>query len=111
MLKLLRKSSTTNGQVMTVIFYIALFLFLVLCGILCLVILIQESKSLGLGASFGGDPGDSVFGTSTADVLKKFTAWLAIIFMAACVLLSLWTGAMGRSKARLMPTSIEQMQE
>jgi preprotein translocase subunit SecG len=74
---------------MTFIFYLALFLFIGLCALLCFVILIQESKSLGLGASFGGDPGDSVFGTSTADVLKKFTSYLAIIFMAACVLLSL----------------------
>jgi preprotein translocase subunit SecG len=96
---------------MTAIFYVALFFFIGLCALLCLVILIQESKSLGLGASFGGDPGDSVFGTSTADVLKKFTAYLAMIFMVACVLLSLWTGAMGRSKARLMPATIEEVQE
>jgi len=97
---------------MTFIFYFALFFFLLLCAILCFVILIQESKSLGLGASFGGDPGDSVFGTSTADVLKKFTAYLAIIFIISCVLLSLWTGAMGRSsKVQLIPTTIEQLQE
>ena len=96
---------------MTFIFYLALFLFIGLCALLCFVILIQESKSLGLGASFGGDPGDSVFGTSTADVLKKFTAYLAVIFMASCVLLSLWTGAMSRSKSHLMPPTIEEVQE
>ena len=96
---------------MTFIFYLALFLFIGLCALLCLVILIQESKSLGLGASFGGDPGDSVFGTSTAAVLKKFTAYLALVFMASCVLLSLWTGSMGRSKAHLIPSTIEQVQE
>lgn len=95
---------------MTFIFYLALFLFLGLCALLCFVILIQESKSLGLGASFGGDPGDSVFGTSTAEVLKKFTAYLAVIFMASCLLLSLWTGAIGRSKDRFMPASIEEVQ-
>ncbi len=95
---------------MTFIFYLALFLFLGICALLCFVILIQESKSLGLGASFGGDAGDSVFGTSTADVLKKFTAYLAMIFMISCVLLSLWTGAMSRNKARLMPTTIEEVQ-
>ncbi len=95
---------------MTFIYYSALFLFLVLCAVLCLVILIQESKSLGLGASFGGDPGESLFGTSTADVLKKFTAWLAVIFMVSCVLLSLWTGAMSRSKSRAIPASIEETQ-
>lgn len=96
---------------MTFIFYFALTLFIGLCALLCLVILIQESKSLGLGASFGGDPGESLFGTSTAAVLKKFTAYLAIIFMASCVLLSLWTGAMSRSKARVMPPTIEEYQE
>jgi len=96
---------------MTFIFYLTLILFLGLCALLCFVILIQESKSLGLGASFGGDAGDSVFGTSTADVLKKFTAYLAIIFMVSCVLLSLWTGAMSRNKAHLIPASIEELQQ
>ena len=95
---------------MTFIYYIALFFFLLLCAVLCLVILVQESKSLGLGASFGGDPGESLFGTSTADVLKKLTAWLAIIFMSSCVLLSLWTGAMGRSKSRIISPAIEETQ-
>jgi preprotein translocase subunit SecG len=94
---------------MSFIFYLALFFFLVLCALLCLVILIQESKSLGLGASFGGDPGESIFGTSTADVLKKFTGWLALIFMASCILLSLWTSSLSRSQAHLLPTTIEQV--
>jgi len=73
---------------MTILFYISLFLFLLLCLLLTLVILIQESKSLGLGASFGGDPGESIFGTSTAQVLKKFTAYLGVVFAIACILLS-----------------------
>ena len=96
---------------MSFIFYLVLFLFLGLCGLVCLVVLIQESKSLGLGASFGGDPGESVFGTSTADVLKKFTAYLAVIFMIACVLLSLWTKSLARSKSEWVPTTIEQVQD
>jgi preprotein translocase subunit SecG len=95
---------------MTFVFYLAIFLFLGICGLLCLVILIQESKSLGLGASFGGDAGESVFGTSTAAVLKKFTAYLAIVFMVSCILLSLWTGAMGRNHAHLVPSSIEEVE-
>jgi preprotein translocase subunit SecG len=95
---------------MTFVFYLAIFLFLGICGLLCLVILIQESKSLGLGASFGGDAGESVFGTSTAAVLKKFTAYLAIIFMVSCILLSLWTGAMGRNNSHLIPPSIEDVE-
>jgi len=94
---------------MSFFFYFFLFLFLCLCGLLCLVILVQESKSLGLGASFGGDPGESLFGTSTAQVLKKFTAYLAVIFMISCVILSLWTGVLSRNKAsRYVPPSIEE---
>jgi preprotein translocase subunit SecG len=93
---------------MTFLFYFVLFLFLCLCGILCLVILVQESKSLGFGASFGGDPGESLFGTSTAEVLKKFTAYLAVAFMIACVVLSLWTGVLSRNKERFVPPTIEQ---
>ena len=92
---------------MSIIFYLLLFLFLCLCGVLCLVILIQESKSLGFGASFGGDPGESLFGTSTAEVLKKFTAYLAVIFMISCVILSLWTSVLSRNKAHFVPPTIE----
>lgn len=93
---------------MTFIFYLAIFLFIALSTLLCFVILIQESKSLGLGASFGGDPGDSVFGTSTADVLKKFTAYLAVLFIIFCVLLSLWTNRIGNQSSSTIPFSIEE---
>lgn len=97
---------------MTIIYYIAIFLFLLLCAVLCFVIMIQESKSGGLGASFGGEASDSVFGTSTADVLKKFTAWLAFIFLVSCVILSIWTQAMGRSKsAAVDPFQTEEVLE
>jgi len=94
---------------MNILFYIVLFSFLILCVLLCFVILIQESKSLGLGASFGGDIGDSLFGTSTANVLKKFTAYLAGIFLIICFILSLWTSAMGRSKMAVPPINNEEI--
>jgi preprotein translocase subunit SecG len=70
----------------------------------------QESKSSGLGSSFGGEARDSVFGTATADVLKKFTAWLAFIFLASCVLLSLWTNAMGRASTNAPAFNVEQIE-
>jgi preprotein translocase subunit SecG len=82
---------------MTFLFYIFLFLFLLASVLLCFVILIQEAKSLGLGASFGGDNSDSLFGTSTAEVLKRFTAYLAGAFLVSCLILSLWSGSLGRS--------------
>jgi preprotein translocase subunit SecG len=97
----------------TFLYFTAITLFILTCVLLCSVILVQESKSTGLGASFGGDAGDSLFGTSTADVLKKFTAWLAIVFLIACVLLSLWTTAMGRlnnNAADSVPFTMENLE-
>lgn len=88
---------------MTILYYLFIFLFLLLSLVLCGVILIQESKSSGLGASFGGDSGDSLFGTSTPEILKKVTAWLAVIFLCGCIVLSAWTGAMGRPKTPARP--------
>ncbi|ADI38511.1 putative uncharacterized protein secG [Waddlia chondrophila 2032/99] len=94
---------------MTLIYIFSLIFFMILSAVLCFVILIQESKSSGLGASFGGDTGDSLFGTSTADVLKRFTGWLSVIFLASCVLLSLWTSAMGRTPVQeVEPSTIEE---
>ena len=96
---------------MTVAFYILLFLFLFLSIILCFVILIQEAKSLGFGASFGGDSSDSLFGTSTAEVLKRFTAYLSSGFLICCLLLSFWSASLGRAQtATPLPAAIEQPQ-
>ena len=96
---------------MMVLFYMFLFLFLLLAAVLCLVILVQEAKSLGLGASFGGDTGDSLFGTSTAEVLKRFTAYLAGIFLISCLVLSLWGSSLSRQKAaRLSKVETESVQ-
>ncbi len=93
---------------MTFLYYLAMVLFLILSVVLCGVILVQESKSSGLGASFGGDSGESLFGTATADVLKRFTAWLVLIFFVSCVVLSLWTESLGRISIGGSPLIIEQ---
>ena len=76
---------------MSFLFYSFLFVFLLISVVLCFSILVQESKSMGLGASFGGDAGSSLFGTSTAEVLKKFTAVLGVIFAVCCIILSAWS--------------------
>ncbi len=96
---------------MTFLFFFTIFIFLILCVMLCGVIMIQEGKGGGLGASFGGDVSDSLFGASTADVLKRFTGWLAAIFLIACVILSLWTEVMGRTKTSAAPYDVEYIEE
>lgn len=87
----------------TFLYFVAMTLFILISIVLCFVILIQESKSTGLGASFGGETSSSLFGTATADVLKKITGWLAIVFFAACILLSFWTASMGRTQSEPTP--------
>lgn len=79
--------------------------------LLCFVILIQEAKSLGLGASFGGDTSDSLFGTSTAEVLKRFTAYLSAGFLASCLILSLWSGSLGRARDALPVETVQPAEE
>ena len=95
---------------MGILFYLSLIIFLVATAVLCLAILVQESKSLGLGASFGGDAGDSLFGTSTADVLKKFTAWLGVFFLGACILLSVWSESASKTSKEPLPYTIEEVE-
>ena len=95
---------------MTVLFYAFLFIFLFLCVILCGLILVQESKSMGLGSSFGVDSGDSVFGVSTPDILKKVTSWCAVAFCIGCLLLSFSTNLLGKkldAKEFLLPAAEE----
>lgn len=96
---------------MMILYYISLALFMTLCLLLCATVLIQESKSLGLGASFGGDASDSLFGTSTADVLKQFTAVLIGLFFASCLILSLWTNSIGTTPDLPVQTEIQEVQQ
>ncbi|MCH9621360.1 MAG: hypothetical protein S4CHLAM20_07800 [Chlamydiia bacterium] len=79
---------------MSLLFFMFVFLFLGMGILLSLLVLMQESKNLGLGASFGGDSSSSVFGASTADVVKKATAYLAVAFLAGCFILTYWSHAL-----------------
>jgi len=95
---------------MTFLFFFSIFLYLLVTVMLSGVIMIQEGKGGGLGAAFGGDSGESLFGTSTADVLKRFTGWLAVVFLVGCVVLSLWTEVMGRSSGASTPYNVESVE-
>lgn len=76
---------------MTILFYFAITLFLLLCFALSGLILVQESKSGGLGASFGGETTQALFGTAAPDILKRCTAWMIAFFLTSCILLNFWT--------------------
>ncbi len=85
---------------MTILYFFFIAAFLCLCFVLNLLVLIQEGKGGGLGTTFGAsDSSDSLFGTSTPEILKKVTGWAATVFIAACLVLSLWTGSLARHSA------------
>lgn len=92
---------------MTTLFYFILFCFLLVGIILSLVILVQESKKSGFAALMGGsDSTNSLFGVGTADVLKKFTAYMIVIFMGFCIIFSIWCSTMNKSASMPMQGSI-----
>jgi preprotein translocase subunit SecG len=93
---------------MIFLYYFALVLFVLLCLVTCFAVLIQESKSMGLGATFGGESASAMFGASTAEVLKKFTAVLGGIFLVSCLILSIWSAMIEPTKVDTRPIQVEQ---
>ena len=74
-------------------FGIMLFIFVVVCILLCLLILIQSDKGGGISGAIGGGlaGASSMFGTQdTANVLTRTTAILASIFMGLCIIMSIF---------------------
>jgi preprotein translocase subunit SecG len=63
--------------------------FVLVALLMVLVILMQRPKSEGLGAAFGGAVTENIFGAQTTNVLVKFTTWLAGIFFALTLALSI----------------------
>jgi len=90
-------------------YFTAIAFFLLLAVLLSGLIFIQEGKGGGL-AAFGGEAQDSLFGTSTADILKQITGYMAAVFLVMCVLMSLWTSSMGRAQTVNNEAIIEEPQ-
>ena len=66
-------------------------LFIVIEVVCCLlltgIILLQKSKSEGLGMAFGSGMGESLFGARAGNVLSKATVILGLIFLVNTVVL------------------------
>ena len=61
-----------------------------ICSLLLIgVILLQRSKSEGLGVAFGGGTGDSLFGSRTGNVRTKITITLSGVFVVTTILLGI----------------------
>lgn len=67
-----------------------------LCSLLLIgVILIQRTKSQGLGMALGGQMGEALFGARMGNVLTRVTVILGIIFLVNTTLLA-YVGASSR---------------
>ena len=73
------------------IFLKALFIVVeVLCCLLLIgLVLLQKSKSEGLGLAFGAGAGEALFGARAGNVLSNATVVLGIVFMANTLLLGI----------------------
>ena len=56
--------------------------------LLVVIILLQRSKSEGLGLAFGSQMGESLFGARAGNVLVKATVWMGIIFLVNTTVLA-----------------------
>jgi preprotein translocase subunit SecG len=74
---------------MNLLINFCLAIFVLVSLLMMLVILMQRPKSEGLGAAFGAGVTENIFGAQTTNVLVKFTAWLAGIFFALTLALSI----------------------
>ncbi len=70
-------------------FGILVFIEIIVSIMLIIVVLMQSSKGGGLAGSFGGGQVSTVFGVRrTADFLSKATTYLAIAFVALCLVIN-----------------------
>jgi preprotein translocase subunit SecG len=82
----------------SVLLVVLILVEVVCCLLLIGVILLQQSKSQGLGLAFGGGMGESLFGSRAGNVLTKITIILSIVFLANTTLLGiLFTSSDDRS--------------
>ena len=84
---------------------IVLTIIEVLCSAMLLgVILIQKTKSQGVGLAFGAGMGESLFGAQMGNVLTKTTVYLAVIFLVNTTILAV-LGAKAKQDAPESVTS------
>ena len=89
------------------LYNIAIFIFVIVCLLLIGIILIQSSKTGGMGAAMSGQAFQDAFGGQGADrLLLKITSFLAIAFMFLAMVIGILPNpgseTQDRSKSILM---------
>lgn len=69
---------------------IAVFIFVIICFLLMGIILLQNSKTGGMGAAMGGGAMNAAFGGHGADkLLVRITSALAVLFMMLAIFIGM----------------------
>lgn len=78
------------------------------CLMLIGLILLQKSKSEGLGLAFGAGAGESLFGARAGNVLSRATVILGIVFLANSLLLGVLFAQKDKTLMEQIPVSATQ---
>ena len=75
---------------MSALYYVVIFIFVLICLLLVGIILMQSSKTGGMGSGLAGNAAlDTAFGGDGADILLvKITTVLATLFMVLSIILN-----------------------
>ncbi|MGC4016702.1 MAG: preprotein translocase subunit SecG [Luteolibacter sp.] len=76
-----------------------LVIFFLVCVMMVLLILMQRPKQEGLGATFGTNVTDQVFGARTTNVLQRGTVYLATAFFVLSLALAILIGHQNATKS------------
>ena len=71
-------------------------------------VLVQQSKSTGLGTTFGGGGSDSLFGAHAATHLSKLTVIFATLFIVITLALAILSGHQSRYNQSIMDLTAPQ---
>jgi preprotein translocase subunit SecG len=77
---------------MSLLFGIVMFVFVIVCLLLCLLILIQSDKGGGISATLGGGfaGANALLGTQdTANILTRGTSIFAGVYISLCIVLTI----------------------
>ena len=84
---------------------VAVFIFVVVCILLMGIILLQSSKTGGMGAAMGGGAINTAFGGHGADkLLVKITSGLAVSFMGLAMIIGMMKNPASRIDYSNEPT-------
>ena len=84
---------------------LAIFIFVVVCILLMGIILLQNSKTGGMGSAMGGGAMNTAFGGQGADkLLVKITSGLAFTFMALAIIIGMMDNPASRIDYNNKPT-------